>query len=46
MQGYSLPHGIIQWSFGEFPPRRPPNRVLEHTIELRLPRISEWMGEP
>jgi hypothetical protein len=46
MQGYSLPHGIIQWSFGAFPPGRPPNRVLEHTIELRLPRISEWMGEP
>jgi hypothetical protein len=22
------------------------NRVLKHTIELRLPRIDEWMGEP
>jgi hypothetical protein len=29
-----------------FPPGRPPDRVLEHTIELRLPRIGEWMGEP
>jgi hypothetical protein len=45
MQGYSLPHGIIQWSFGASPGRTP-NRFLEHTIELRLPRISEWMGEP
>jgi hypothetical protein len=29
-----------------FPPGRPPDRVLRHTIELWLPRISEWMGEP
>jgi hypothetical protein len=29
-----------------FPPGRPPDKVLEHTIELRFPRISEWMGEP
>jgi hypothetical protein len=41
-----LAHGSVQWSFGAFPPGRPPDRVLKHTIELRLPRISEWMGEP
>jgi hypothetical protein len=29
-----------------FPPRRPPDRGLEHTLDLRLPRIREWMGEP
>jgi hypothetical protein len=46
MQGYSLAHGSVQWSCGVFPPGRPPDRVLEHTIELRLPRINEWMGEP
>jgi hypothetical protein len=46
MQGYSLAHGSVQWSFGVFPPGRPPDRVLKHTIELRLPKISEWMGEP
>jgi hypothetical protein len=41
MQGYSLAHGSLQWSFRVFPPRIPPNRVLENTIELRLPRIGE-----
>jgi hypothetical protein len=46
MQGYSLAHDSVQWSCGVFPPRRPPDGVLEHTIELRLPRIGEWMGEP
>jgi hypothetical protein len=46
MQGYSLALGSVQWSCGVFPPGRPPDRVLEHTIELRLPRIGEWMGEP
>jgi hypothetical protein len=29
-----------------FSPGRPPDRVLKHTIELWLPRIDEWMGEP
>jgi hypothetical protein len=29
-----------------FPPGRPPDRVIEYTIGLRLPRINEWMGEP
>jgi len=46
MYEYALVYGSVQGSFGAFPPGRPPNRVLEHTIELRLPRISEWMGEP
>jgi hypothetical protein len=42
----SLAHGGVQWSFGVFPPGRPPDRYFKHTIELRLPRINEWMGEP
>jgi hypothetical protein len=46
MQGYSLAHDSAQWSFGEFPLGRPLDRVLEHTIQLRLPKINEWMGEP
>ena len=29
-----------------FSPGKPPDRVIEHTIDLRLPRIDEWMGEP
>jgi hypothetical protein len=46
MQGSSLAHSSGQWSFGAFPPGRPPDRGLEHTLDLRLPRIREWMGEP
>jgi hypothetical protein len=46
MQGYSLAHDSVQWSFGAFPLVRPPDRVLKHTIELRLPKIGDWMGEP
>jgi hypothetical protein len=46
MNGYSLIHDSVQWSFRSFSLGRPPNRVLEHTINLRLPRIDEWMGEP
>jgi hypothetical protein len=46
MQGSSLAHGSGQWSFGAFPLGRPPDRGLEHTLDLRLPRIGEWMGEP
>jgi hypothetical protein len=26
--------------------RETSDRVFEHTIELRFPRIGEWMGEP
>jgi hypothetical protein len=29
-----------------FPLGRPPDRVIEYTIGLRLPRVGEWMGEP
>ena len=29
-----------------FPPGRPSDRVIEHTIDLRLPKIEEWMGKP
>jgi hypothetical protein len=29
-----------------FPPGRPPDGVLEHTIDLGLPKIGEWIGEP
>jgi hypothetical protein len=36
----------VQWSCGVFLPGRPPDGVFEHTIELRFPRIGEWMGEP
>jgi hypothetical protein len=46
MQGYSLACDSVQWSCGVCSPRRFPDRVLKHTIELRLPRIGEWMGEP
>jgi hypothetical protein len=46
VQGYSLACGSVQWSCGVFLPWRPPDGVLEHTTELRLPRIDEWMGEP
>jgi hypothetical protein len=46
IQGSSLAHNSGQWSFGAFPLERPPNRGLEHTFDLRLPRIEEWMGEP
>jgi hypothetical protein len=46
MQGYSLAHGSAQWISRVFPLGRPPHRVLDHTIELRLPKIGEWMGEP
>jgi hypothetical protein len=46
MQGYSLTHGSVQWNFGVFLLGIPPDRVLKNTIELRLPRINEWMGEP
>jgi hypothetical protein len=43
---YSLALGSVQWSCGVFPLGRPLNKVLEHNIEMRLPRIGEWMGEP
>jgi hypothetical protein len=46
VQGYSLACESAQWCCGVFPPGRPPDRVFEHTIELRFPRIDEWMGEP
>jgi hypothetical protein len=46
MQGYSLAHDGVQWIFGVFLLWIPPDRFLKHTIELRLPRIDEWMGEP
>jgi hypothetical protein len=46
MQESSLAYSSVQWSFGAFPPGRPPDRDLEHTIDLRLPRIGERMGEP
>jgi hypothetical protein len=29
-----------------FLPGRPPDRDLEHTLDLRLPKTDEWMGEP
>jgi hypothetical protein len=45
-QGSSLAHGGGSWSFGAFSPSKPPNEGLEHTFDLRLPRIGEWMGEP
>jgi hypothetical protein len=45
IQGYTLAHGGVQWSFEAFPPWRPPDRDLEHTIEFGLPRINEGMGE-
>jgi hypothetical protein len=35
-----------QWSFGAFPPGRLLDIGLEHTLDLRLPRIGEWMDEP
>jgi hypothetical protein len=40
-----LAHDSVQWSFGEFLPRIPLGKVFENTIELRLYRIGEWMGE-
>jgi hypothetical protein len=46
MKGYSLARDSVQWSCGVLSPRRPPNIVLEHTIDLRLPRMSERMGQP
>jgi hypothetical protein len=46
MQRYSLVRDSLQWSCGVFSLGRPPDRVLRHTIELWLPRIGEWMGEP
>jgi hypothetical protein len=46
IHNYTLAHGGAQQSFGAFPPGRPPHRAIEYTIGLRLPRISEWMGEP
>lgn len=46
MHESSLAYISVQWSFGAFPLRKPPNRDLEHTIDLRLPRIGKRMGEP
>jgi hypothetical protein len=46
MQDSSLAYNSVQWSFGAFPPGRPPDRGHEHTIDLRLPKIGEGMGEP
>ena len=34
-------HDGIQWSLEVFPPGRPPNKVIEHTIDLMLRRIEE-----
>jgi hypothetical protein len=45
IRDYTLAHGSAQQSFGAFPLGRP-DRVIEYTIGLRLPRVSEWMGEP
>jgi len=41
MQGYSLAPSSVQWSLGVSLPGRPPDRVLEHTIELKLPKIDD-----
>jgi hypothetical protein len=46
MQGYSMACDSVQWVFGVFPPEKPPNRVLKHSIELRLHKIDGWVGEP
>jgi len=46
MQGYSLAHNSVQWICGVFLLGRPPDRVLKHTIELRVPNIGDWMVEP
>jgi hypothetical protein len=46
IRDYTLAHGGAQQSFGEFPPGRPPDRVIKYTIGLRLTRIGEWIGEP
>jgi hypothetical protein len=43
---YTLAHGVAQQRFREFPSGRPPDKVIEYIIGLRLPRISEWMVEP
>jgi hypothetical protein len=46
VQGYSLARGSAQSCCGVFPPGKPLDGVFEHTIELRLLNIGEWMGEP
>jgi hypothetical protein len=46
VQGYSLALGSVQCICGVSSSGRPPDRVHEHTIELRLPVIGEWVGEP
>jgi hypothetical protein len=46
MQGSSWAYSSGQWSFGAFPLGRPPDRGLKHTLDLRLPKIGEQMGEP
>jgi hypothetical protein len=46
MHRYFLALDSVQWIFGVFPPGRDPNRVLKQIIELRLPNISTWIGEP
>jgi hypothetical protein len=46
MQGSSWAYSSGQWSFEVFPLGRPPDRGLKHTLDLRLPKIGEWMGEP
>jgi hypothetical protein len=45
IQGYTLAHSVVQWSFRAFPPGIPPNRDLDNTIEFGLPNIGEGMGE-
>jgi hypothetical protein len=46
MHRYFLALDSVQWISGVFPPGRDPNRVLKQIIELRLPNISTWIGEP
>jgi hypothetical protein len=46
MHRYFLALDSVQWISGVFPPGRDPNRVLKQIIELRLPNISAWIGEP
>jgi hypothetical protein len=45
VQGYSMVLGSVQSICGVFPLGKPPDIILEHTIELRFPRISECMVE-
>jgi hypothetical protein len=46
MHDSSLAYNSVQQSVGAFSQGRPPDRGHEHTIDLRLPRIGEGLGEP